>query len=194
MRYLLRYGLPLMLMACNNKQPKPAARAVTETAGAEVHTAGTPHTPNCLPSPMVDFHNQSVAGLRLDTTVTALRRLLGDSNVAGQPIDTEGGPDTAYTLRICGHFIELFPGQARWTDSAFHSRERVAVGSRLGALDSAFGPGRVSADQGLSVGYQLPRGRLYAEVDQPCYTPGEPTWAVDRTCRVVAMNWVLGRQ
>lgn len=91
-----------------------------------------------------------------------------------------------YTLRICGHNIEWYDYGASWSDSAYRSQEGLGVGSTLSAFDSAFGIGKISADHGLQVRYELDRYNLYVEVGD-CFTFEPPVTTVDRNCRVNGM-------
>jgi hypothetical protein len=90
-----------------------------------------------------------------------------------------------YTLRICGHKLEWYDYGVAWSDSAYRTEEGLGVGSTLSALDSILGLGKISADHGLQVRYELDRYNLYVEVGD-CYTFGAQT-TVDRSCRVNGM-------
>ena len=92
---------------------------------------------------------------------------------------------TAYTLRICGHNVEWYDSGVSWTDKAYRTQEGLGVGSTLSAFDSTIGLGKISADHGLQVRYELERYNLYVEVGD-CYTIA-PQSTVDRSCRVDGM-------
>lgn len=102
-------------------------------------------------------------------------------------MDSEEGRVPAYAVRICGHVMERSQLGVSWTDPAYRSPEGLGVGSTLSAFDSVFGLGKISADHGLQVRYDLERYKLYVEVDESgsdCYTIGPPVSTVDRSCRV----------
>jgi hypothetical protein len=134
---------------------------------------------------MVDLRTASVAGLPMDTTIGFIRAAIGSGNIRRYTMASEEGPMRVYTLRICGHNIEWYDYGAFWSDSAYRTKEGLGVGSRLSAFDSTLGLGKISADHGLQVRYELDRYNLYVEVGD-CYTIGAHS-TVDRSCRVNGM-------
>jgi hypothetical protein len=150
--------------------------------------------PNCTPYPAVDLRSASVAQLALDTTIAVIRAAIGSANVRRYIVDSEEGRVPAYSLRICGHIIDRFQEGVSWTDPAYRSLEGLGVGSTLSAFDSAFGTGKISADHGLQVRYELGRYKLYVDVvlnqvGNDCYTIEPPAQStVDRGCRVTMIG------
>lgn len=150
--------------------------------------------PRCTAYPTVDLRSASVAGLALDTTISSIRRAIGSANIRRYMVDSEEGRVPAYSLRICGHVIDRYQEGVSWTDPAYRSSEGLGVGSTLSAFDSAFGVGKISADHGLQVRYDLDRYQLYVdvvldEVGNDCYTSEPPAPStVDRGCRVTMIG------
>jgi hypothetical protein len=158
--------------------------AVSVTTSA-THILSAQTAPICTPYPVVDLRTASIAGVPVDTTISFIRAQIGSPNIRRYTVASETGPMSVYTLRICGHNIEWYDYGASWSDSVYRTKENLGVGSTLKAFDATLGLGKISADHGLQVKYELEHYNLYVEVGE-CYTIG-PQSTVDRSCRVNGM-------
>jgi hypothetical protein len=145
----------------------------------------------CQARPQLDLRLASFAGVVIDTSIVAVRRSVGTQNVRRHMVNSEGGPEAAYRIRLCGHWVDRMSDQVRWTDSAFADTHGLGVNAPLVRFDSILGQGSINADQGLSVAYSANGRTIYTEVGEGCIDLRSRPAVLNRSCRVTAINMML---
>ena len=158
-----------------------------------VATAQQPYAPSSCPDTIiVDLGSETINGVPMDTTITALGKLLGPKRIRRETELAEGQPQDVYLLDICGHTVTRGWSGFSWTDPMIRTADGLGVGSQINDFDHRYGPGQPGAAEegGYFLDYWLPlaRQRVFIETRDACFTRSDRSLEVDRTCIVTRIS------
>jgi len=178
------FGVPVLLTLCTAVL---GAQAAPRTADANLQHP-------CSSAIPVDLRAGLIGGVHVDTTVDAVVAALGVGHVVRRDRRAEGHQEAAYELTICGHRIGRLWSGVVMKDTIFRTLEGVGPGSRVAALDSAYGTPEISMEEGTFLRYSVRSANLnlLVEVPGPCYGfDGGRAVRVDPACRATQIWFPL---